>query len=93
MLLTGTSKLALSAKCYVFTRKTLLTGTVFVRKNSLVCEMLRIYGLTGTVSVRKTSLVCTMLYFYGKNAFDRNGFLSGKLVLSAKCYVFTGKVV
>ena len=55
--------------------KTLLTGTVFAKKASLVCEMLRIYGktlLTGTVSARKASLVCRMLYFYRKNAFDRN---------------------
>ena len=43
MLLTGTGKLALSAKWYVFMGKTLLTGTVFVRKNSLDCEIVRIY--------------------------------------------------
>ena len=74
-LFTGTGKLALSGKCYIFWGKTLLTGTVFAKKASLVCEMLCIYGkklLTGTVSVRKASLVCRMLNFYRKNTFDRN---------------------
>ena len=34
-----------------------------------------------------------MLRILGKNAFDREGFLSGKLALSAKCYVSTGKML
>ena len=75
MILTGTGFWSRN----LFTGKTILTGTGFIRKAGLVYEMLQISRKNAfdrdSIFVRIASLVCEMLQVYGKNIYDSDGFL------------------